>query len=66
MNLAVMAFCRGAGRAGLLMALCGRVLLYGAALAAFRNAWLDLSFPSAAMNRPIEINRAVEGSYPGE
>ncbi|HWB02161.1 MAG TPA: hypothetical protein VG796_03990 [Verrucomicrobiales bacterium] len=66
MILAVMAFCRGAGRAGLLMVLCGPVLLYCAALAAFRNAWLDPSFPGSAVNRPAEVNRSVEGSFPRE
>jgi hypothetical protein len=46
--LSVIAITRGARRAGLLMMVCGPLLLYGAALAAFKNTWTDPSFPETA------------------
>jgi hypothetical protein len=63
MILTGMAFCRGARRAGLLMVLCAPLLLYGAALTAFRNAWLDPSFSGAAAHRP---GNASTREYPLE
>jgi hypothetical protein len=47
------AVCRGVCRSGLLLVLGGPLLLYGAALAGFRNSWVDPSFAQEAAQLPV-------------